>query len=322
MSVVVDTRYINLNSQHGTSKPTAGDYITSYLSNITFEFAGLLKEEDDILYSHVDITNAQIPISFYNINYAVNTLKYSINGGNTETLTLTRSNYSFITLITEIQTQFSNAGYTFIISYYRPTGKFTFTSTQPFSFLFTGSTIFEVIGLNKKSNYSSTSNILVSEFPASLQTVKKLKFCSSALATNSVGSYTGGSSSLFGIVPVNGVPFGIIQYNNSSGRSSLLKNKVIDSIDIQILNENNQFINFNNIEWAITLAITTTRKLIEKDNKNFSDMLKPILQMMEQPILDISGNIAPPSQAVGLDKSLFTDENDLDFFMYKNGVNI
>jgi hypothetical protein len=127
---------------------------------------------------------------------------------------------------------------------------------------------------------------------------------------------------LFGIVPVNGVPFGIIQYNNSSGRSSLLKNKVIDSIDIQILNENNQFINFNNIEWAITLAITTTRKLIEKDNKNFSDMLKPILQMMEQPIQDTSGNIAPPSQAVGLDKSLFTDENDLDFFMYKNGVNI
>jgi hypothetical protein len=320
MSITVeDTRYVNINSKHGISSPTSGDYVKSYLSNMTFNFRGLLKEEDDILFSHVDIANAQIPLSFYNINYTCNILKYTINNGTTNTLTLTRSNYSFTSLITEIKTQFTNAGYTFTITYNKPTGKFTFSSSQPFSFLYTGSTIFDVLGFDDTTNYSSTANVLVAENPASLLTIKKLKFCSNALATNSVGSYTGGSSSLVGSVPVNGVPFGIIQYNNNSGRNSLLKNKSIDIIDLQVLDENNRFVNFNNIEWAITLAITTTRKVIEKDNKNFSDMLNPILQLIKQPETTTETPYVPP---VGIDKSLFTDENDLDFFMYKHGVNI
>lgn len=322
---VEDTKYINLNTQHGVSSPTANDYVSSYLSNITFNFMGLLKEEDDILFSHIDIVSAQIPLSFYNINYACNTLKYTINSGTTKTLTLTRSNYSITSLITEIQNQFLNAGYTMTITYNKPTGKLTFSSTQSFSFLSAGSTILEVLGFDSISNYTSTGNILVASNPASLLTIKKLKFCSNTLATNSVSSFSGGSTSLFGVVPVNGVPFGIIQYNNTSGRKSLLKNKVIDSIDIQILDENNRFVNFNNVEWAITLAITTTRKVIENDTtKSFSDMLSPILRMIQQPQIDTSvdSTIPPYIPPVGIDKSLFTDENDLDFFMYKNGVNI
>jgi hypothetical protein len=71
-------------------------------------------------------------------------------------------------------------------------------------------------------------------------TTKKLNFCSTALATNSLGSYSGGSTALIGVVPVNGLPFGMIQYYNNSGRNSLLKDKVIDIIDIQILDENNR----------------------------------------------------------------------------------
>jgi hypothetical protein len=74
------------------------------------------------------------------------------------------------------------------------------------------------------------------------------------------------------------------------------------------------------VEWAITLAITTTRRIIEKDSSSskFSDMLSPILQMIKEPEKENT----PYTPPVGIDKSLFSDENDLDFFMYKHGVDI
>ena len=328
MSLTVeDTRYISLNTQHGVSHPTTGNYVTSYLSNIDFHFRGLLKEEDDILYSHIDIVNAQIPVSFYNINYATNTLKYTINNGSILTLTVDRSNYNLTSLMVELKSKFLSAGYTMNTTFYKPTGKFTFSSSQPFSFLSTGSTILEILGFDSVSNYTSTNNVLVGEHPCNLLGIKKLKFCSSALATNSVSSYGSGSDSLFGIIPVNASPFGMIQYNNTSGRRSLLKNKVIDMIDIQVYDENNRYINFNNTEWSITLAITTTRKLKNTENeRTFSDMLRPILQLLnevpepepkpETPINDIN------QPATGINQSLFTDETDLDFFMYQHGIDI
>lgn len=328
MSLTVeDTRYISLNTQHGVSHPTSGNYVTSYLSNINFHFRGLLKEEDDILYSHIDIVNAQIPVSFYNINYASNTLKYTINNGSILTLTVDRSNYNLNSLMVELKSKFLSAGYTMVITFFKPTGKFTFSSSQPFSFLSMDSTILEILGFDSVSNYVSTNNVLVGEHPCNLLGIKKLKFCSSALATNSISSYGSGSDSLFGIIPVNATPFGMIQYTNTSGRRSLLKNKVIDTIDIQVKDENNRYINFNNTEWSITLAITTTRRVKDTQNDNsFSDMIKPILQLLKPPEQNTDNtdttinDINQP--AVGIDKSLFTNETDLDFFMYQHGIDI
>jgi hypothetical protein len=314
-STVEDTRYVSLNSKHAVSKPTSDDYITSYMSNIDFHFRGLLIEEDDILYSHIDIANAQIPLSYYNINYACNTLKYTINGGSILTLSLTRSNYNFTSLIAELQTQFLSAGYVFSITFNKPTGKLTFSATVPFVFLYSNSTIFDTLGFSSLMNFTSTNNILIAEHPCSLFTIKKLKFCSNSLSTNSVSSYSGGANSVLGVIPVNALPFGIIQYNNSSGRRSLLKNTRVDSIDIQVMDENNRYINFNNSNWSITLAITTTRKVrdTQKDT-SFSNMLKPILELIKNPNVFV-----PPD---GIDNKLFTDDTDLDFFMYSHGIDI
>lgn len=311
---VEDTRYISLNTQHGVSRSSNSDYTTSFLSDVTFNFKGLLKEDDDILFSYIDIVNCQIPVSFYNINYSTNTLKYKINGGTTLTLTLTHANYNTTSLMAELIAQFLLAGYTFTITFNKPLGKFTFASSTNFSFLSAslGSTISEILGFDSVLSYTSSSNILQSQHPASLLGIKKLKFTSTALSTSSISSGIGGSS-CFGIVPVNAPPFGIIQYSNNSGRKSVLKNKVIDLIDLQVFDENNRYINFNNTEWSITLAITSIRKYRDTENDNtFSDMITPILKVTN-PEIDLP---------VVENNNMFSDETDLDFFMYKNGVNI
>ena len=125
---VEDTRYISLNTQHCIKKPSGGSgnnqYESSFLSQISFDFRDVLKDDDDILFSHIDIINAQIPVSFYLINYTVNVLKYKIDNGVIQTMTIERGNYNIITLMSVIKKGFLNAGYAFTITFNKVTGKY------------------------------------------------------------------------------------------------------------------------------------------------------------------------------------------------------
>ena len=78
MMTVDDTRYINLNTQQGIPRPNSGLYEKSFLSQIDFSFKDVLKDDDDVLYSHISIDSAQIPVSFYLINYTTNICRGSI----------------------------------------------------------------------------------------------------------------------------------------------------------------------------------------------------------------------------------------------------
>ena len=196
MMTVEDTRYISLNTQHCIKKPSSGSgntlYESSFLSQISFDLKNVLKDDDDILYSHVDIINAQIPVSFYLINYTTNVLAYKINSGVIQLMTIERGNYNITSLMSVIKQGFLNAGYAFTITFNKVTGKLLFVS--PIGTTFTilssnsGGTINEIIGFDSVSSYISTGNILNGEHPASLIGIKKLKISSSALHTSGLSS--------------------------------------------------------------------------------------------------------------------------------------
>ena len=63
METYTDTRKIILSSNHG--QPLNG----TYLSNILFDFKNILKDDEDIIQTQISLDNAQIPVSFYTINY-------------------------------------------------------------------------------------------------------------------------------------------------------------------------------------------------------------------------------------------------------------
>ena len=73
MNVRSDIRLINLNSSYAILNNS------TYLSDVLFPFKGLLKKETDIIEKRIIILNAQIPVSFYNINYSNNVLNYSVS---------------------------------------------------------------------------------------------------------------------------------------------------------------------------------------------------------------------------------------------------
>ncbi len=68
MTTYIDSRQINL------SADTADQYLNdSFLSNVMFNMTGMLDNKDDIVMTQVSIHSAQIPISYYIVNYTNNT---------------------------------------------------------------------------------------------------------------------------------------------------------------------------------------------------------------------------------------------------------
>jgi hypothetical protein len=75
----------------------------------------------------------------------------------------------------------------------------------------------------------------------------------------------------------------MISYNSQSdANKNLLNVRIINEIDIQIFDENNNFVNFNNLDWNITLVITTEIKYDQQEislntflKNNYLDLKEP-----------------------------------------------
>ena len=56
---------------------------------------------------------------------------------------------------------------------------------------------------------------------------------------------------------------GIINYNNLTDYKSIFKEYEFNSIDISITDDKNNYIDFNNIDWSMTLQIDITNEIVE-----------------------------------------------------------
>jgi hypothetical protein len=67
----------------------------------------------------------------------------------------------------------------------------------------------------------------------------------------------------------------MIHYENLSNlNKSLIKVRKIDAIDIQIEDENGNKINFNNINWTITLVLENIRKMKRAEVPHFLKIME------------------------------------------------
>ena len=76
MNTYTDNKLINLTSE------TATQYFnTTFLSNLSFDTPGLLVPNPYIEKVELSSIHAEIPVSFYTINYSNSFFKYSIDNG-------------------------------------------------------------------------------------------------------------------------------------------------------------------------------------------------------------------------------------------------
>lgn len=247
--IVENSIIINLSSKNATLLNG------TKLSNVLFETPSLLlKYENDLRYEF-QMVSCEFPSTFYAINENNNLLYYQL-GGLTYSIFVSFGNYNFNDFATELATQFLANGHTMVLTLSKKTGKGILTSTTNFTLLST-STIKEVLGFS--TTVTSASNVLNLPFPLNLLGIYKLKVFSKFL---NLKSYDARGSCLC-TVPVNIGSFGLITYNNNLGSKSLIRSDFINQVDIEITDELNNFVDFNNIHWSITFRINQIQKIPE-----------------------------------------------------------
>lgn len=273
MSTYIDQRLIILSSDHATLNNG------TFLSDVNFQFLGLLTDDPDIEEITISVQNAQIPISFYNINVYNNILNITYNA-TPYSLTLTRGNYNSTTLINEIIAKLATVSITDItIATSSITGIITFTRAGGLNFTIDSTgTVNKPLGFAVGTSYTSVGGILVAPYPLNLLGLLKLKIASYELQTTNYDSSVDGNLNVLATIPIEAGSFGLILYDNISNTQSIIKNPTLDGFDLKIYGDDENLVNFNGIGWNITLILNITRKRPEKSTTVFSKIVQPINQ--------------------------------------------
>lgn len=256
MSTYVDSKIITLTSQSATVKRNG-----NYLSNVFYDMNAFVKDEPDIIHRQITLQSAQIPYSFYVINYTNNQFKYQVATGTIFTSTIPVGNYTGNSLITALKAAMTVNSVTLAITLSSINGTLTFTHlSQNFTFYDVKYSILPTLGFLKNTDYTSSSFTLTTPYPLNLLGIKVLQVRSSVFNTLNYSSVSGGITTLLATIPVSATPFGMIDFNDKGQTRITFSNSEIDSIDVEILDgESGEFINFNNQDWTMTFCIYLTK---------------------------------------------------------------
>ena len=250
--IIQDSRQINLSSNSASIKLN-GDYNSS----LFFQLPSLYVKDNKTQYAKISIVHAEIPVSYYVVNINnnilyINSIKYSLTVGNYTTTT-------FITMLLTIIPSGFSCTFSSLIR------KYTLTYTSNFT-INSGSTCYNLMGFNNLTSYTSTSFSLLMPNVADFSGIKRVNICSNLLKCFNYDSITGQNSNLLASIAVNSSAGGIIYFLNQSNFSCLVNNNSIDYLDIQITDEYNNLINFNNCNVFLTLQIDIYREILIYDN--------------------------------------------------------
>jgi hypothetical protein len=210
------------------------------------------------------VLNAQFPVSFYIIDDTNNILNYT-DGTATYTLTLTIGNYNGNQLATALNAFFIDNGTSITASLNSQTGilNFLISSGVSYTFLDT-STIKKILGF--ETDISSTT-LITMPYQLNLLGKKKIFIDSNNFKNSAFTSKSLSSVQTIATIPVDQPPYSMINYTSVSDlEKNILFNRTLDVLDIQIVDEENKYVNFQNIDWSITLCLTIEKNDPEKLN--------------------------------------------------------
>jgi hypothetical protein len=254
-NVIREKRIISLNSNNATRYNNG-----SYLSDVVFDFANILSPEDSIVYTECGIGNAEIPATFYNTDVTNNVFNYVASSINYNII-IPPGNYNYNTLVTQMTTLFLANGHTFVFSLNRSSNILTMTLSGVTWNQISVSSIYNILGFNSNTIYNIVGNTITFPNLFNLLGQKKLKIYSSNLAVDSFDSVNTATNNLLCTISVNVPGFDLIVYSNLDGVYSHMRNRYVSTIDIQIKDELGNFINFNNINWTMTVNLIIYRRI-------------------------------------------------------------
>jgi len=268
MNTFIETKLFSITSGSATTKNN-----NSFLSDVVFEANNFIKN-DNILNLEVALIHAEIPVSFYIINESNNQFRFKLDTNPITTVSIAYGNYNSSSLITVLKSAINDVN--FLITISKITGKLTFTYTNPFIIYNNFNlSIGSILGFesNTINNSSGSPYTLTPIYMLNLLGPKKLNILSNEINTSNFSSEVGTLSMLTSIA-VDQPAYGLIIYENKSGIKNNLQIRDINRIDIQIVDENHNFINFNNISWSMLICFYITRTINVTIENNFNSLIK------------------------------------------------
>jgi hypothetical protein len=241
------SRQFNISSSIGRLN---GDYCSS----IQIQLPDLAFHHDNIQNAYLSVIHAEVPNSFYILNYTNN--QFVLDG---VTYTLTRGNYNVNTFMTMLLAAIpANFG----ITYSSITTKFTMTkSTGSFTInaASTASTINSVMGLgsaNITSSIVGSIQTIIMPNVCNFIPLQRINFRATLLNFGCYNSVDG-SSDIFLPLQNNAGQNSIINYVNQAHTQFLVQSRNITSFVINVTDDKGRYINFNGVDWLMTLQIDT-----------------------------------------------------------------
>jgi hypothetical protein len=249
---------IHLNSSSGISNNS------TLKSDLLFSFDNILASRDKIIELRISLVKAQIPNSFYLINSSNNQI--IING---TTYTFPVGNYSISQFILQWNTTVG-IGWTIILS--TITNKLTFyNSGNSFTFSDNSNSIFKLLGFVKGTTYSSVGGYLTSSNCMDFSGIRNVVVRANNVALQNCICVDVGCGSCLATIPNNFQSGSIIQYVNFTNFKNIFSTSEFNSLAIQLCDDNLNLLDFNNIDWTMTVQVDIIIEEI-KNLANFQEV--------------------------------------------------
>jgi len=234
-------------------------------SDLLFSFNNILASRNKIIELRISLVKAQIPNSFYLINSSNNQI---IVNGTTHTFPV--GNYTFSQFILQWN---STVGSTWTLTLSTITNKINFYNAgSSFTFTDNSSSIFKLLGFVQGTTYSSVSGYLTSPNCIDFSGIRNIVVRADNISLQNCICIDTGCGSCLGTIP-NNFQFGsIIQYINFTNFKNIFSVHELNSLAIKLCDDNLNLLDFNNIDWTITVQIDIICEEI-KDLENFQEVL-------------------------------------------------
>jgi len=228
-----------------TTATTTGQPRVSKIAGNPFQCSIILGNRHRRIRS-ISLTNAQIPIGFYNVRAPYNTL--TING---TTFTISPGNYSSTTLINIINSTIGNTNGTFAVS--QSTAQITYTNqpgTPATTLTVAPLTLLAFLGFT--NGQSGTFIIATNSYIMNFDTYITIWI-------ENLGQSSLEPSQITFKLPLNVNSSGILQWAELSQYRQVVpvtdRGARLDRLNITVLDRYGNIINNNGLDWSFTLAI-------------------------------------------------------------------
>ena len=247
---------------------------TSYLNGsknscVTFDFEEPIQTTRDALQFTCAVMNFTAPNSIYNVTSLNNRLNLMyIIGLNSFpfTVVIPAGNYNAVTFMTKLLAlvQIADSGFAsgFGITLDNITNKFTLTHTT-YLFHVMPSSCFNIMGFDQNTEIICTLGTITSyavylPYTCNFLGVQNINIHFDSLVTHNLDSFNKSNSGIIQSIPVD-ANLSLITYLKSTDYSFTIKQEVIDVIAISIRDDLENYIDFGNQHWNMTLYFSITR---------------------------------------------------------------